>query len=166
MGLDYASNGLYVDSDGNGADYPKFYRKGQEKLEKEHKKLKAEEKGSKNRAKQRKKVAKAHRRVRNQRKDFLHKCSRKMANSQDAVCVESLNMKGLAEALHLGKSTHDNGWGMFLLMLENKLTAQGKYFIKVGKLFPSTKTCSNCGQLHDMPLAKRVYECECDLIMD
>ena len=166
LGLDYASDGLYVDSDGNGADYPKFYRKGQEKLKKEQKKLSRKKKCSKNRAKQRKKVAKAHRHVRNQRKDFLNKRSRMIANSFDAVIVEDLNMKGLAQCLNLGKSTHDNGWGIFLLMLAYKLANLGKHLVRVDRFFPSTKTCSCCGKLHDMPLSKRVYECECGLVMD
>jgi putative transposase len=28
---------------------------------------------------------------------------------------------------------------------------------------PTTKLCYNCGQLHDMPVSKRVYECNCGL---
>ena len=97
---------------------------------------------------------------------FFNKRSRMTANSFDAVIVEDLNMKGLAQSLNLGKSTTDNAWGMFLLMLAYKLADQGKRLAKAGRFFPSGKTCSCCGKLHDMPLAKRVCERECGLVTD
>ena len=44
--------------------------------------------------------------------------------------IEDLNMKGLSQALHFGKSFHDNGWGMFSTFLEYKLKQQGKQLVK------------------------------------
>lgn len=145
LGLDYSMHELYIDSNGEEAEYPRYYRKAEEKLKKEQRKLSKMEKGSKNREKQRKKVAKLHEKTANQRKDFLHKQSRQITNAHDCVCIEDLNMQGMSQSLHFGKSVSDNGWGMFTGFLEYKLREQGKRLIKVDKFFASSQTCSNCG---------------------
>ena len=61
--------------------------------------------------------------------------------------VEDLNMKGMSQALNFGKSVADNGWGMFTTFLLYKLQEQGKQLVKIDKWYPSTKTCSNCGNV-------------------
>ena len=140
LGLDYSMHELYIDSNGEEAEYPRYYRKAEEKLKKEQRKLSKMEKGSKNREKQRKKVAKLHEKTANQRKDFLHKQSRQITNAHDCVCIEDLNMQGMSQSLHFGKSVSDNGWGMFTGFLEYKLREQGKRLIKVDKFFASSQT--------------------------
>ena len=47
-----------------------------------------------------------------------HKLSASLTESFDAVCVEDLNLKEMAGGLYLGKGVHDNGYGLFLSMLE------------------------------------------------
>ncbi len=106
------------------------------------------QRGSKNREKQRIKVARLHEKVTDQRKDFLHKCSRQIANAWDCVCIEDLNMKGMSQGLHFGKSVSDNGWGMFTGFLEYKLHDAGKLLVKVGKFYASSQTCSCCGYMN------------------
>lgn len=146
IGLDYKSDGLYIDSNGTSPNYPKFYRKAEKRLAREQRKLSRKKKGSSNYYKQKVKVAGISAHVANQRKDFLHKESTKIANSYSVVCVEDLNLKNISNKKHhLGKSTHDNGFGMFRTMLEYKLAERGKYFVKVSKWFPSTQLCSACG---------------------
>ncbi len=46
------------------------------------------------------------------------KLSHSLAEDYDAVCVENLNLKGMAGGLHFGKGVHDNGYGLFLSMLD------------------------------------------------
>ena len=80
----------------------------------------------------------------------------------NAMVVENLNMKGMSQALNFGKSVGDNGWGMFLRMLEYKLMFLGKQFLKIDKWFPSSKTCSKCGNVKKkLKLSERSYKCEC-----
>ena len=67
------------------------------------------QKGSNNRNKQRIKVAKLHEKVSSQRKDFLHKQSRQIANAYDCICIEDLDMKAMSRSLKFGKSVSDNG---------------------------------------------------------
>lgn len=124
-------------------------------------------KGGKNRDKQRLKVAKLHEKAANQRKDFLHKQSRQIANVYDAVVVEDLNMRGMAQGLKLAKSTNDNGFGMLRIFLEYKLIEQGKQLVIIDKWYPSSKTCHVCGEINnELTLADRVWTCSCGIVHD
>ena len=145
LGLDYSMHELYVDSNGNEPCYPKYYRNAEKRLKREQRKLSKMQKGSKNRNKQRKKVAILHEKVANQRKDFLHKLSKQIANVYDCVCIENLNMKAMSQSLNFGKSVHDNGWGMFTTYLKYKLEDMGKQLVKIDKFFASSQICNVCG---------------------
>ena len=173
IGLDYKSDGLYMDSNGNIGSNHKYYRESHEKLAKEQRRLsrktgsKKNQPKSKNYLKQLKKVNKIHRHITNQRIDNLHKLSTEIANQVDAVCVESLDMKAMSnKGFGNGKATLDNGYGIFLNMLEYKLSDRGKYFIKVDKWYPSSQLCSSCGSQKKITLADRIYKCSCGLEID
>ena len=167
LGIDYAMQGLAVFSDGTRADYPGYYRKGQEKLAREQRKLSHCRKGSRNYEKQRKRVAKCHQKVRNQRNDYQHKLSRRIAERYDAAAVEDIDMKAMSRSLHFGKSVMDNGFGKFREMLAYKLERQGKQLIKIGRFYPSSKRCSCCGQVKkELGLDERTYICACGNRMD
>lgn len=190
IGLDYASVGLYVDSNGNVGSNHKYYRESHKKLIKEQRKLsrmieqniidykiignkrypiyKRPLEECKNIQKQLIIIAKIHRHISNQRLDFLHKKSTEIANQYDVVCVESLNMKSMSnKGFGNGKSTLDNGYGMFLNMLKYKLYDRNKYFIKVDKWFPSSQLCHCCETIHPemKNLSIRKMKCACGLIM-
>ena len=175
IGLDYASDGLYVDNNGNVGTNHKYYRESHKKLAKAQRKLsrktgsKKNETKSSNYLKQLRKINKIHRHIANQRLDNLHKISTKIANSYDVVCVESLNMKSMSnKRFGNGKATLDNGYGMFLSMLEYKLFDRNKYFIKVDKWFPSSQICHCCDSIHPemKNLSIRTMKCDCGLIMN
>ena len=167
IGIDFAMQGMCVFSTGKRAEYPMFYRNTEKKLAREQRKLSRCQKGSQNYKKQKKRVALCHEKIRNQRKDFQHKLSASLAESFDAVCVEDLNLKGMAGGLHLGKGVHDNGYGLFLSMLEYKLEERGKYLIKVDRYFASSKICSVCRKKkEELSLSDRIYYCECGNRMD
>ena len=173
IGLDYKSDGLYMDSNGNIGSNHKYYKASHEKLAKEQRRLsrktgsKKNQPKSKNYLKQLKKVNKIHRHITNQRIDNLHKLSTEIANQYDVVCVESLDMKAMSnKGFGNGKATLDNGYGIFLNMLEYKLSDRGKYFIKVDKWYPSSQICSCCGSQKKITLADRIYKCSCGLEID
>lgn len=172
IGLDYASDGLYVDSNGNVGTNHKYYRESHDKLAKAQRRLsrmkgsKKHEEKSNNYIKQLRKVNKIHRHIASQRLDNLHKISTEIANQYDVVCVESLNMRSMANrGFGNGKATLDNGYGMFLSMLEYKLSDRNKYFIKVNKWFPSSQICHCCGVLHPemKDLSRRIMKCGCGI---
>lgn len=162
IGLDYASHSFYVDSQGREAGYPKFYRKAQNKLACEQRKLANMKRGSNNYYKQKIRVTRVHEKVANQRLDWIHKLSTQLANEYDVICVEDINMQNMARSLKLGKSTNDNGFGMFRDILSYKLTDRGKAFVKVDRWFPSSKMCRHCGSInHELTLSDRVWICGC-----
>ena len=163
LGLDFSMHELYVDSNGNCPQFPRYYRLSEKKLKKEQRKLSKMEKGSKNREKQRIRVAKLHEKVANQRKDFLHKLSRQIANVYDCVFIEDLNMKAISQALHFGKSVADNGWGMFTTFLQYKLEETGKQLVRIDKFFASSQLCSVCGYQNSdtKDLSVREWTCPC-----
>ena len=172
IGLDYASDGLYVDNNGNVGTNHKYYRESHDKLAKAQRKLsrmqgaKKHEVKSNNYAKQLYKVNKIHRHIANQRLDNLHKISTEIANQYDVVCVETLNMKFMSnKGFGNGKATLDNGYGKFLSMLEYKLSERNKYLVKVDKWFASSQICHRCGSVHPemKNLAIRTMKCDCGL---
>ena len=169
IGLDYKSNGLYMNNEGYSPDTPKNTKKYAKKLAHEQKKLakmvgsRKGEKPSSNFIKQKHKVNRVHEKIANGRKDFLHKESTRIANLYDAVCIEDLNMTDIAHAheyRNYRKATYDNGFGMFREMLSYKLEDRGKRLVIINKAFPSSKLCSCCGHLVDeLPDNIRKWEC-------
>lgn len=174
IGLDYASDGLYVDSNGNVGTNHKYYRESSRKLARAQRRLsrmqgsRKNEVKSSNYIKQLRKINRIHKHIANQRLDNLHKISTGIANRYDVVCVESLNMRAMAnKGFGNGKATLDNGYGMFLSMLEYKLADRNKYLVKVDKWFPSSQICHYCGSLHPemKDLRVRTMKCDCGLTM-
>lgn len=161
LGLDFSMHELYRDSNGNEPCYPRYYRRAEKKLKREQRKLSLMKKGSNNRYKQRLRVAKLHEKVSNQRKDFLHKQSRQIADAYDCVCVEDLNMKSMSQSLHFGKSVSDNGWGTFCTFLQYKLEEAGKKLVKIDKFYASSQLCSCCGYKNVLTkdLSVRAWDC-------
>ena len=167
VGLDYAQQDFFVNDLGEKANYPKYYKKAERRLKRMQRSLSRKQKNSKNFEKQRAKVNHMHTHVANQRRDFLHKLSRDMANTYDYVVVEDINLNGMAGALKLGKNLHDNGFGMFREFISYKLEAKGGMLIKIDKFYPSSKTCSGCGGYHEhLTLKDRTFVCpHCGLVI-
>ena len=156
LGLDYKSDGLYVDSEGNVADMPHWFRLTQSKLKKEQRKLrnkrgsKKGEAKSKSYMKQLQKVNNLYEHIANQRLDYLQKLSTRLADMYDAILIEDLDMKAIAnKCFGNGKATLDNGWGMFTTMLDYKMAERGKYLQKIDRWYSSSQTCSVCGFVNE-----------------
>jgi putative transposase len=82
------------------------------------------------------------------------------------VYVEDLCVAGLA-CTRLAKSVHDAGWGMFTRLLEEKAARYGRYFVRVGRFFPSSRLCSVCGVIDGpKPLSVRTWTCRCGAVHD
>ena len=166
LGIDYAMQGMGVFSDGSRAEYPGYLRAAQEKLAREQRKLSHCRKGSRNYEKQRRRVALCHEKIRNQRTDYQHKLTRKIADSFDAVAVEDLDMRGLSQCLHLGKGVMDNAYGSFLQKLTYKLEERGGKLIRIDRWYPSSQICSGCGHIHPEVKPLRVREWLCDWCLE
>ena len=160
LGVDVGLLDLAVTSDGSKFANPRHLRKAERNLKRKQQSLSRKKKGSSNRFKARRLVARAHERVSNARRDNLHKLSRRLVNENQVIAVEDLNVKGMTKNHNLAKAIHDVGWGTFARQLEYKCERDGKAFIKVGRWFPSSKACSDCGAIcESMPLDIRSWTC-------
>ena len=166
IGLDFSLKHLFVDSNVNHLDMPTYYQDSLTKLAKEQRKLSRMKKDSSHYKKQLLRVRNLHEHIANQRKDFLHKASRKLANAYDYVFVENLDLKEISEKnnkFKFGITIFDLGYGTFLNYLSYKLKWLNKKFVKVDRYFPSSQLCSNCGYCKtNLTLKKRSWICpEC-----
>lgn len=160
VGIDVGLIDLAVTSDGNKFSNPRHIRKHERNLKRKQQKLSRAKKGSSGRNKARHKVARVHERVSNARRDYLHKLSRRLVNENQVIAVEDLNVKGMTKNHNLAKAINDAGWSELCRQLEYKTAWDGKAFIKVGRWFPSSKACSDCGFNQDkMPLDVRAWTC-------
>ena len=168
IGLDWGLKDFITTSDGERVISPKHYRQAEKKIAKAQRDLARKTKGSNNRQKAKVKVAKAHAKVANQRKDFLHKLSSTIVHENQVICIEDIAVKNLSRNRHLSKSILDSGWGEFVRQLEYKSQWYGRSLVKVGRFFPSSKTCSHCGCVKDhLNLSERSWTCsECGVVHD
>ena len=164
IGLDFSMHDLYVTSEGERANYPRYLRRHGKKLARLCRWYSRRKEGSSNREKMRLRVCLEYEKITNQRKDYLHKKSYHLAEEYDVVCIETLNMQAMGRMLGFGKSVSDNSFGKFRAMLCYKLKNRGKKLILVDKWYPSSQLCSHCGyknvQVKDMTI--RSWKCpEC-----
>lgn len=163
IGLDYSSHDFYVDNQNRSPqNYCHLFREYEYKLAEEQRKLSNMKLGSNHYNKQKVKVAKVHEKIANKRKEFIETLSTEIARKYDIVCVEGINMQNISQSLKLGKSTMDNGFGMFRTRLQQKLEERGKKLVKIGKWFPSSKMCRFCGSINtELKLSNREWDCSC-----
>ena len=163
IGLDFSLANLFVSDLKDKTNMPKFYEKSLVKLAKEQRKLSHMEKDSNNYQEQFLKVANLHERIANQRKDYLHKTSRYIANKYDYVFVEDLDLKEMSkrkEGLKLGIFVNDLGYAFFLNQLKYKLEWLNRKLVKVDRYFPSSQLCSKCGHRNiDLLLQNKTWVC-------
>jgi len=157
IGLDLGLHHFYADSEGNTIDNPRWFRRSEIKLASLQRNYSRKKKGSMNRKKLRLKIARLHEKISNQRKDFLHKQSRKLASSYSFIAVEKLLIKNMQQNRYLSKSINDAGWYTFQQMLAYKVEETG------GKLFEidakGTSQSCICGNKVEKSLNIRIHKC-------
>jgi len=162
VGIDLGIKTLATLSDGTVFENPKTYYKYDKQLRRAQKSLSRKKQGGKNRAKARLKLAKLHYRINCVVDDHVHKMTRCIADNYHTVVLEDLNVKGMQKNRHLSKAVSRANFHKIKQFLMYK--CRDVRF--VDKFYPSSKTCSNCGRVKDMPLHRRVYKCECGLNLD
>ena len=168
VGIDLGIKDFVICS--NGTVYPnmRFYEKSLRKLKIYQRRLSKKQKDSKNREKARLKVNKIHKKVKNQRNDYQHKISRELANNFRVICLETLNVKNMVKNKKLSKAISDVSWSSFITKLDYKIAENQGCIVKIDPFYPSSKTCSNCGNVKkELKLSERTYHCEeCGFTID
>jgi len=168
VGIDVGLKEFATLSDNTVVKRERHLDKYTKRLVKEQRKLSRTSKGSNNRKKQIEKVQTVHRKIRNTRKDFLHKTSSDMIAKYSGVVLEDLNVSGMMKNSKLAKSISDVGWYEFNRILEYKSLWNAKHFIKIDRWFSSSKICNECGNKKvDLKLSDRIYVCKnCGNVVD
>ncbi|MGD1807189.1 RNA-guided endonuclease InsQ/TnpB family protein [Dapis sp. BLCC M126] len=167
IGVDLGVKTLATLSDGKVFESVKSYQRFEAKLSRlqylnRHKKV-----GYGNWKKAQRKIATLHRRIANIRKDALHKLTTYLAKNHGSIVIEDLNVSGMLANHKLAKSIANQGFYEFRRQLKYKCQWYSCELVVVDRFFPSTKTCSNCGHVQEMPLNLRTYDCpECGLSID
>lgn len=169
IGLDYAQNGLYVDSEGRNGEYPGFAALGKEKEAEILEKLSRCHYGSGRWKKYTQRLKKLEKHIRNQREDWQYKRAKLLSESYDLICHEHLNFEEMKkENPLLSPKIVDNKWNDFRKKLEDKMQIRGKYLIEAPKYYPSSQICSACGyRAGKQPLDVRTFVCpSCGIEID
>ena len=167
-GIDMGIKAFLTASDGIQIEPLNAFRKKEKRLAREQRRLSGKKKGSNNRRKQKVKIQKIHQQIRDARTDFNHKVSTAIAKHYGTVVIEDLNIQGMQKNHSIAKSVTDQGWNQFRAMLTYKMKWRNADLIEIGTFEPSSKMCSNCGNIkHDLKLSDRTYHCEiCNHTMD
>ncbi len=168
IGIDVGNITFATLSTGEKIDHPKFLKNSLERLKCLQKEVTRKVLGSNNWKKAVKKVSKIHEKISNQRNDFQHKVSKKIISENQAIAVETLNIKGMMSNHHRAQSIGDSAWYSFVLKLQYKAEWLGKTVIKISQWLPSSKTCNICGYKHpNLTENIRKWQCpDCGTIHD
>ena len=169
VGIDVGVSVFAVDSDGNTTANPKFMDKAMPAMCKAQKTLSRRKRGSNRYHKARVKLAKLYGDIVNKRHDFLQNLSMWYVATYDVICVERLNISGLArkgrcKTLH--RNIMDATWGEFIHMLMYKASSAGTRVVLVDPRCTS-QDCSGCGTRVHKQLWERVHSCPaCGITLD
>lgn len=173
VGLDAGCLNLATTSEGKAVENPKPLGQALGELRTAQRTLSRKRRGSRNRAKAKAKVIRLHERVRNRRRDFLHKLSASFVALFSFIAIENLKLRNMSRSAKgtkdrpgrnvkqksgLNRSILDAGIGMFFAMLESKAAEAGVQLEKVDPRNTSQR-CSFCGELVPKELRERVHRC-------
>ncbi len=167
VGIDLGLNSFIALSDGTKIKKPKFMIEKKKKLARWQRIVARRKKGSKRREKAKLKLQIEWEKITNQSIDFAHKLSNALVNSgYTSFAIEKLNINEMVKNHTLAQSIYNASWKRFIQFLSYKAESAGMKVIEVDAK-NTTKTCSRCGNIQDMPLSQRTYICNrCGLQID
>ncbi len=166
VGIDLGIANYATLSDGKvfqNAEISGLQRKSLKRLQQ---RISRKKKGSANRKRAIRRFAKYSEHVSRIREDRLHKISHNLVNSYSFIAYEELKVANMVKNHHLAKSISESSWGNFAQMLQYKAESAGCVALGVNPNNTS-KTCSGCGNIQEMPLSERTFSCQrCAMSMD
>jgi putative transposase len=173
VGVDRGIISLCVAADADGVSIESF--EGVTTLKQAHASLNAANQalarttpGSKGRQRAKSRLAKRHRKVANTRRHLVHQASKALVERCQVLVIEDLNVAGMVRNRRLAKSVSDAAMGELSRQFLYKARWHGVEVRVADRFFPSSKTCSGCGEVKkDLDLSTRTYSCEnCGLVID
>jgi len=159
VGIDVGIKQFITTSDG---EQVKMVADNQSKQKHFQKILSRKKKGSIRSNKHRVKLAKIYRKDQRRKDWLIHNVTSYLVKNYDEIAIEDLNIAGMMKNHRLANSIAKQSWGKFARQLEYKCAWHGRNLIKIDRWFPSSKTCSSCGQIKsDLRLSDRIYICDC-----
>lgn len=158
VGLDFGLKTFLTCSNGIAIVSPEFFKQGQVKLKKYQQKLNRKVKGSKNRKKILCKVSVINAAISNKRADFQWKLAHRLCTQNKFISIEDLNLKGMRKLW--GRKISDLAFFSFTVKLQQVGSRYGTIIQKIGRFYPSSKTCG-CGYVNkDLQLEDRTWVCQ------
>jgi len=145
---------------------PHWLRNSLAKLRRLQRHASRQVKGSQRQRKTYQQIARLYEHIEHQRRDYLHKQSKRLVEEYDLIAIEDLALAFMNRNPHLALSSHDAGFGIFRQMLEYKAESAGIPVIAV-KPANTSQACSGCGSIVPKDLSVRIHECpQCGLVLD
>jgi putative transposase len=160
IGIDVGIKDFAVLSNGEKIDNPKYLKDSLKRMKCLQRRVSKKVKGSKNQDKARQQLSKIHETITNQRNNFQHQLSFRLISENQAISLETLNVKGMVKNHCLAQSISDAGWSSFVTKLEYKAEWLGKTILRIGRFEPSSKLCNVCGH-HNSNLTLKDREWIC-----
>jgi putative transposase len=164
IGIDVGIKSFAVCSNGLIFESNRYLKTSLNRLRFLQRRASRKKKGSNNRKKANKCVSILHERIANQRLDYIHKVTTKLIrdNQVDTFVIENLNVAGMLKNRKLSQALSDVSFGEFRRQMTYKCEWYGKNLIVIDRFSPSSKRCSDCGEINnELTLADREWTCVC-----
>jgi putative transposase len=167
VGVDVGISFLATCSDGVVYENPRALKWSLARLRRLQRSVSRKKRGSRNRQKAVKRVQRLHYRIACLRADAIHKATTDIVGAYDVIGIETLNVSGMLRNRRLARALSDASMSEFLRQVRYKAEWVGAEAVEAPRFYPSSKTCSRCGQVkHGLTLSDRVYRCaSCGLVL-
>jgi putative transposase len=168
VGIDMGLKDLAILSDGTVYENPRYMEKLLGKIKVIQQAFSRTKAGSNRHEAMRRKLAKLYRKLRDCRVDYIHKMTCALTDNFSTVVIEDLSVKGMMSNHNLALHIQSASWGEIERQLDYKCKWKGVNLIRIGRFFPSSRTCSVCGYHNpDLTLSDREWTCpECGTRLD
>lgn len=161
VGIDLGIKSLVTLSDGRKYEIDKRIKEKEKRIKRIQKKLSRQIRGSNKYNITRKRLAILHKKIQNTRKHNIINITNEIVSSYDVVVSEKLNVKEMMQNHRLASQVSDASFNKICGMLEWKCKILGKYYYQVDTYYPSSKTCTHCGNKTDITNNLNIRKWEC-----
>jgi len=162
IGIDLGIKDFVITSNGDKCLNIKIIRNNKNTLKKLHRNLSKKVNGSKNKEKARIKLSKKHEKLNNIKDNYLHEVSNWLIDENQIISIENLSVKNMLKNHCLAKSIQELSLNRFKSMLKYKAVWYGRTLVEVGRFYPSSKSCYECGNINkNLKLSDRTWTCPC-----